>query len=528
MRRSILVPKPKRPRDPELTARFDLSAQQQQNNPTSQPPAAGGLFGSSTQQSTQAGSLFGGPAAQQAQQTGGGLFGGSTNTSQPQQTTSLFGNTQNNPTTGTQQGGGGGLFGGSLSQTTQQPQQQGASLFGSTLNVPTQQPQQTSSLFGGLNQSTQQQPQQQSGGLFGNLNQPAQQQQGSSLFGNTQQNRPSLFGSSTTNNAAPAGGSLFSNPNPFGSSTQQQNQPQQAPQNSIFGLSAHPPQVAQSMLGASQYRSSQYQPFAGKLSMGQSATAPGVPQAQVQSAVKINFEEMRPTTRFADCIEDIQKQLEAIDKMIQSQEEFCRKIETFIPNHGNDVASLQPDVEIVKEKAEAAEGSLSVDAGGIESARKVLEKDQTDFRRCERVVLNLAQPIQYRYTGNYGSAVQPSYTSTGVDGEAARDMDLIGNYFTPMAADMKKTLDSYASNLSEIEGHMRVIEQSTVAQAQQLAAKRAGGSTAVSADDTVRELAGTLRGFEASILGAAGLVGQCREGLNELVLGRLGGVVGRR
>jgi nucleoporin p58/p45 len=39
----------------------------------------------------------------------------------------------------------------------------------------------------------------------------------------------------------------------------------------------------------------------------------------------------------------------------------------------------------------------------------------------------------------------------------------------------------------------------------------------------VRQLADTLRGFEASILAAAGKVGACRENVNELVLGKLAG-----
>lgn len=271
--------------------------------------------------------------------------------------------------------------------------------------------------------------------------------------------------------------------------------------------------------------------------MGQQTVTAGAQQPAVQGAVKINYEEMRPTTRYADCVDEIQKQLEAIDAMIQAQERFCREIEAFIPAHAQNVASLAPDVEIVKEKADAAEGSLAMDAGGLEAQRKVLEKDRKDFKRCERVVMNLAQPVQYRYTGSFGGAVQQTIYPGGADEEVAKDMDLIGNFFSPLATDLKKTLDTYAANLTEIEGHMRVIEHSTVAQAQQLAAKRAGvggglggttGGGQASGEETVRELADTLRGFEASILGAAGLVGQCREGVNELVLGKLGGGVGRR
>ncbi|KAF2483012.1 hypothetical protein BDY17DRAFT_279796 [Neohortaea acidophila] len=497
-----------------------LFGQQQQNNAASQPPAAGGLFGNSTQQSTSAGSLFGGPAAQQQQQQqqqqtgGGGLFGNNTTQSSQQQSGGLFGN------------------------STAQPQQQSGGLFGNTAA----QPQQTSSLFGNTQSNT---AQSSGGGLFGNtLNQSTQQQQqpqSTSLFGGAQTNKPagSLFGTNnnqgTTSGSSLFGGSTLFGGNSqaqqqpgqsslFGSQSQQQQQQQQPASNSIFGLSAKPAELQTSLLSSSQYRTSQFQPFAGKLSMGQAQSTAGV-QQPAQGAVKINFDEMRPTTRYADLIDDIKAQLESIDQMIQKQEQNCRQIEAFLPEHGQKVPSLGPDVDLIKEKAEAVEHALAMDAGGVDMQRRVLESDRKDFQRCERVVMNLAQPLQYRYTG-YGGAS----TSTGLDGDVAKDMDLVSNFFAPVAAELIKTLDLYASNLTEIEGHMRVIEQSAVAQEQQLVSKRAGvgGGAYANGDDTVRELADTLRGFEASILGAAGLVGQCREGVNELVLGRLSNGNGRR
>ncbi|KAI7537352.1 hypothetical protein KC331_g10971, partial [Hortaea werneckii] len=108
------------------------------------------------------------------------------------------------------------------------------------------------------------------------------------------------------------------------------------------------------------------------------------------------------------------------------------------------------------------------------------------------------------------------------------DTDMIGHYFIPMASELQDTLNQYSSNLAEIEGHMRVIESSAISQAQQLAARRAGVNNGQLAteDDTVRELADTLRGFERSILNVAGTVGECREGVNELALGRLGETLG--
>lgn len=477
-----------------------------QNNQTSQPPPAGGLFGSSTQTS----------------QAGGGLFGNSTQTSQPQQSGGLFGGSTTQQSTG----GGGGLFG---SNTQQSNTTGGGGLFGNTSNQQqqgstsgmfgqsTSQPQQSGGLFGGSLFGNTQNTQNKPGGLFGaSSTNTGGNTGGGGLFGGNAQNTAtggsSLFGGNTQQNTA--GSSLFGRPNANGNQAQQQ---------SIFGLSASQPTYTQpSLLGASQYRAgSRTTPFAGKLSMGQTAA----PQPPAPGSTKYGYDGMRPTTRFTELVDDVQKELEAIDKMIQMQEKFCRDIEGFVPKHGDDVAGLGRDVEYIREKVEATEQSLGVDAQGVQAQQRVLAADYKDFDRCQRVVDMLQHPQQYHYTGlQYGSTRLPA-PSTALDAVDAekKDMDITGNYFTPMATSLKQTLDTYASNLSEIEAHMRVIEHSTQTQAQQLAARRAGvGAQQAGSDDTVRELAETLRGFEESILNAAGLVGQCREGVNDVILGRVG------
>ena len=124
----------------------------------------------------------------------------------------------------------------------------------------------------------------------------------------------------------------------------------------------------------------------------------------------------------------------------------------------------------------------------------------------------------------YASQQRTQQPQTAQSGDETYDTDLINNYFLPMAAELQKNMDAYASNLGEIEQHMRVIEGSTVQRAQELAQRRSGmgGSQRATSEDTVRELASTLRGFEESILGVAGIVGECREGVTQLALGRLG------
>lgn len=205
---------------------------------------SGGLFGGTNtaspfggqqqQQQPAASSPFGGFGnPQPQQQTGTSLFGGSqqkpATTSlfgqQPAATGGLFGSTQSaantNPfsaSTNTQ--GTGGLFGAkpansgtSLFGTPQNNQTNttGGGLFGSGFGTQNQNQAQTQPNNGGglfsLNNNNQQKP-----SLFGGA-QPQQQQLGNSLFGNTgNQQQGGLFGS-----------------------TNQQPQPQQQPQNSLFG-----------------------------------------------------------------------------------------------------------------------------------------------------------------------------------------------------------------------------------------------------------------------------------------------------
>ncbi|KAK5165168.1 uncharacterized protein LTR77_009266 [Saxophila tyrrhenica] len=471
-------------------------------NTTSQPQQQGGLFGRvGTSQPQQSGGLFGGGAATSQPQQSGGLFG-NTNTSQPQQSGGLFGG---GATSQPQQSGG--LFG---NTATSQPQQSGG-LFG---NTATSQPQQSGGLFGNTTTS---QPQQ-SGGLFGNTTNNTQQNTGGGLFGASTANRTGggLFGASTTNNApnnntsslfGGGGNSLFG-----GASTQQpqqQQQQQNQPSNTFLGMTATAPQFNQpSLLGAPQYRQSQTNPFQGRLTLGQSGsnttTVGGGAQSQGgQGAVQVNYDNLKSTTRFSDLVPEVQQTLERIDAMIQAQERFARQIEAFVPKHGQDVESLKPDVELVSEKNEAIETALSLDARGVEGEKGTLQKDISDGERLQRVIDNLRQP--------------PQFHSRGGD-PGGRDLDLIGNFFNPLAGNMSGAIDTYGATIAEVEAHMHILEQSAMA---------SGGSGARGGGigggfSSVRELAETLGAFEEGILGAAGVVGQCREGVNELVLGGRG------
>lgn len=272
--------------------------------------------------------------------------------------------------------------------------------------------------------------------------------------------------------------------------------------------------------------------------MGQGANPTAVPTVP---AVKIDVDGLRPTTRFDDLTDQMKNELENIDKMIQQQESYCKQIEAMMPKHGQDIVSLTPDVDFIRDKVEAVEYALAADAQGVDSQRRVAEQDGKDVERCQRIITNLGLPQGYQfanlgYAGGSsvggaqrpGAQQQPPHPNDqskdpAAAGSGGYDTDLIGNYFVPLARSMEANMRAYANNLVEIENHMRVIESSALSQAQRLAARKSGsGGVESGVDATVRELADTLRGFEASILSVAGTVGECREGVNELILGRVG------
>ncbi|KAM3424307.1 Nuclear pore complex protein Nup98-Nup96 [Cercospora zeina] len=402
----------------------------------------------------------------------------------------------------------------------------------------------SNSLFGGNPGSTQQNQPAAGTSLFGNTGSTgntstfgAPRNSSSNLFGNPNNtpNATNMFAKPATTQPQQAGSSLFGAPpttnNASGSSLFGAQPATNNSGSSIFGNTARPSQQqAPSLLGATQASNLNHSTSFGRLSMGQGAAAPAT-----QAASQVTIDNLKGTTRFEDCADSVKQELEALDKMIQQQEQFAKQIEAFLPKHEENLNSLIPDITFVKDKADDVEQALSADAYAVDAQRKNAEKDLKDGQRLQRIVTNLALPQPYQYpnlsnngiSSVYGSQQRSQQQQSTNEGDENYDTDLIGNYFMPMAADLQKIMDSYASNLIEIEQHMRVIEGSTVQQAQQLAQRRSGlGGPQPNGEDTVRELATTLRGFEESILGVAGIVGECREGVTQLALGRLGSQLG--
>ncbi|GME48683.1 Nucleoporin nup49 protein [Neofusicoccum parvum] len=432
---------------------------------TSQPQSGGSLFGAGTSTSTS------------QPQSSGGLFGASTNNATPQaQGNSLFGGALNKPATPATTTSTGGLFGG-----------------GATGATPASQPQTGGSLFGGALGQNQQQGQQQQ--------QPPQQpQQGGGLFGQSTQTAqtatPSLFGSSTAQTQNKP--SLFSN------TTNTAQQPQQT---SLFGSAMNNTQ----------------QPAAGGL-FGASAQNPNAGGQATIPGVRIDLSQIRGSTRFSDLHEDVQKQIEQMDALIQQQISHHDQCQAFIDGRLKENISYLPnDVEWVNGKCEAVETALDNDSQAISQLKQTIKNDVENARITFRVLENLKLPTQFHYTGSMWSTAPAPAKSASPDDPSAdgSNTDLV-SFFSSQTDEMDKTLEHQARLLSEIEQHLRTVEANTLQQGQELMARRGAGNAEEHHENRLRELALLFNEIQKAIMNEAQNVGDCREKVIEATVGASG------
>lgn len=431
------------------------------NNTSQPPPPAGGLFGSTTTTSQPAPSLF----------------GASTTASQPQQQPSSFGST-------TQAGG----------------------LFGSRPAAPA-----GGSLFGNQSASTGQQ-----GGLFGAA--PAQTQQGGGLFGNLNQSQPqpaagsSLFApSGQPQSQQTAGSTLFGNlgqthaqqPNPVFGATQTQTQPAQ--QGGTFGLSINNRAPNASLFGN--------QPSLPPLGLGQSTQS-----QQTVPGVRIDVSQLRGTTRFTDLHDDLQKDLCMIDDFIHKQMSYKDQIDAVIPRTQEAVTSIAPDVNLLNGKADTVELALDNDVQSIRNLRELVKSDVEDAKLSFKSIENLKLPSQFHYQSGW----QPSTAVATHDEGASGPVDIM-QYFSEKANSLDSQLQRYLQQIAEIEGHLRTVEGSTLAQTEALVSRRNGTDNEDGVQGKIRNLAHTMSLFEEAIRNVASHVGNAREEVVELSSGAFNG-----
>ncbi|RYC90750.1 hypothetical protein BFJ63_vAg6367 [Fusarium oxysporum f. sp. narcissi] len=405
----------------------------------------------------------------------GSLFGSSTTSTPTANTTtapgatgtmSLFGNAAQKPATGnlfgqsttattTTPAAGGGLFGAAGATNTQQTQGTGTGLFGNTATNNTQQ------------QGNTAQPTTTGTSLFGQStqNQTQQPQQtGTGLFGqstatNTQSNTGGLFGQSQ---AKPATGTTL-----FG-----QTQPQQ---NNTLGQSTN----------------------------------------QV-SAVQINYDSIRPRTRFDDLAKPVQDEIALLDLGIQRVIKMRDEIGEFMPQHEKDIEQLGLDVKFVESKFRTVQVALNNDIQTVKALQDQTRKNAADARLCFRGADNLKLPTHYHQTGLFGSQA-PAADSGGADAASthADAQDLI-TYFNRICDDIEKykaRLDEYRG---DIERDMPGVENGLYEQIRALRDRSAGS---VVVQDQLNEVLLALRDTGSAIVAQAGQIADTRERLSRLQAG---------
>ncbi|MDI1486519.1 MAG: hypothetical protein OHK93_005750 [Ramalina farinacea] len=323
------------------------------------------------------------------------------------------------------------------------------------------------SIFG--NNNAQQMQPQQGGGLFGSLN-SSQPQQAGGLFGSTlnNQNKSSMFGSSQ----AP-------------SQVQQPNNQQPAPV-SIFSNS-----------------------------IGQQSQ-----QQQVVPGVRISVNELRPTTRFNDLHEELQKAIEYVDTFITGQINFQEQCIGASPGLNELSQQMSPDVQHCTKKLESVQQALEGDAESIAFAKHLVRADAADAKLSFKIINNLKLPPQFHHANLWNSVpaaqrVGPSFPDGAAEQGSSRNLI---EYFSKQSDDMSKTLAAYKRNIAEVETYLRGVESNAIQEMQRLAVSRNREGGPRTTEDEVKELAFVLRDFENGILGVAARVGGARESVQSVML----------
>jgi len=236
--------------------------------------------------------------------------------------------------------------------------------------------------------------------------------------------------------------------------------------------------------------------------------------------VKVTVDELRPTTRFNDLHEEIQKRIELADNFILTQ---IRTQEDCFAANGTleDMSSqMPPDIEYCAKALDTMQQALENDAESIAFAKNLVKSDFDDAKLSFQVIQNLSLPQQFHHSAvrNSNAAPRPPgllFSDVGVEDRPTSIVD----YFAKRAEEMSKNLDTYNCNIIEVENYLKGLESNTMQQMQQMMFTRTRDGGQKGAEDQVRELAVVLREFGNGILGVATKVGDTREKVQEHMLG---------
>jgi nucleoporin p58/p45 len=259
--------------------------------------------------------------------------------------------------------------------------------------------------------------------------------------------------------------------------------------------------------------------YGGGLTMGQNRNL-----QQTIPGVKIDTANLRGTTRFNDLHEELQRQIEHMDTVIQGQIKLKNDCNAIMAPHDSQLTTIPSDVEFLRRKLVGLESAMAADAEAISHIREYIKIDAENAKLSFRAIDNLKLPPQFHVSG-----VWPAKPSSGDNRSQSNNnndaQDIVG-FFSSNADELSATLAKYQKHIGEIEQHLRSVEDASAQQINSLIARRNDGSNGD--DDDIRQLAYALTDFEQSILHVAGKVGGLREGIQTLQLGNFLGVANGR
>ena len=242
--------------------------------------------------------------------------------------------------------------------------------------------------------------------------------------------------------------------------------------------------------------------------------------------VRVNVSELRPTTRFNDLHEDLQKMIENIDSFVIEQMKFQAQCELALEGQGEGVQrgvakaaeTIPTDVEQCQTTLGAVQQALENDAQAIAYAKQISKVDAANANLSFKALSTLRTPQHFQ-----NSSIWNAPNISQMVGPTLMDDDIIqgaaGNlvsYFSSQTDDMSKALESYKKRTDEVEIHLGGMEASMMNQMQELTFVRNRDGNPKSAEDQVRELATVLNEMEAGIVGVAGKVTRAREQVQEI------------
>ncbi|KAL3960550.1 hypothetical protein ACCO45_005667 [Purpureocillium lilacinum] len=263
-----------------------------------------------------------------------------------------------------------------------------------------------------------------------------------------------------------------------------------------------------------QSQASQAKPSGGLF--GQSQAAQSQPTSSVP-AVQINYDNLRPRTRFDDLAQPVQDEIALIDKGIQRVIKMKDEIGEFMPQHERDIEQLGRDVKFVESKFRTVQVALNRDIQTVKVLQDMTKKNITDAQLSFKATDNLKLPTHYHQTGLFAGPT-PSADSNPANASSAHAsaQDLI-TYFNRICDDVekyKKRLDEYRA---EIERDMPGVENGLYEQIRSLKDRHA--ATGGGVQDQLTQVLSALRETGNAIVTQAGQIADTRERLSRLQAG---------